>query len=107
MALIIGCFILPFVGMMARGIRRSRNLMFFWSIFILATRYLDMYWIIRPNYQPKANELLGPTFGLVDILCLIGLGGIWLGTIVLIASNNPITAIGDPRLKDSLHHKVA
>jgi hypothetical protein len=107
MALIIGCFILPFVGMMARGIRRSRNLMFLWSIFILATRYLDMYWIIRPNYQPKAGELLGPTFGLVDILCLVGLGGIWLGMIVLIASSHPITAIGDPRLKDSLHHKVA
>ncbi|MBY0587506.1 quinol:cytochrome C oxidoreductase [bacterium] len=107
LALIIGCFILPFVGMMARGIRRNRNMVFFWALFILATRYLDMYWIIRPNYQPKADVLLGPTFGLVDVLCLIGIGGIWLGSVVFIAGRHPIVAIGDPRLKDSLRHKVA
>jgi hypothetical protein len=106
MALIFGCFILPFVGMMSRTIRRSRNMMFFWSIFLLATRYLDMYWIIRPNYQPDPSKLLGPTFGLVDVLCLVGLSAIWLGSMVLIASNHPLSAIGDPRLKDSLHHKV-
>jgi hypothetical protein len=107
MALIVGCFVLPFVGIMARGIRRNRNLVFFWAIFILATRYLDMYWIIRPNYQPDPSKLLGPTFGLVDILCFIGIGGIWLGALVFIAASHPIVAIGDPRLKDSLRHKVA
>lgn len=105
LALIAGCFVLPFVGMMARSIRRNRNLLFGWAVFLLAMRYLDMYWVIRPSYQPDPAVLQGPTWGLTDILCIIGIGGIWLGTIVRIASNRPILAIGDPRLPESLAFK--
>lgn len=105
LALITGCFVLPFVGLMSRTIKRNRTTLFFWAIFILGMRYVDMYWLIRPNYQPTPDAILGPTFGLVDILCLIGIFFIWLGSIVWIASNRPIVAISDPRLPESLAFK--
>ena len=101
MALIIGCFILPFVGLMSRTIKRNRTTLFFWAIFILGMRYVDMYWLIRPNLK----SFVEPTFGLVDISCIIGIVAIWLGSIVWIASNRPIVAISDPRLPESLAFK--
>lgn len=105
LAIIIGCFCLPFVGLMSRHVKRNRSLLFFWAIFILGMRYVDMYWVIRPNYQPNPDVYLGPSWGLTDLLCIIGIGGIWLGSLVWIASNKPILAIGDPRLPESLAFK--
>ena len=105
LAIIIGCFCLPFVGLMSRHVKRNRTLLFCWACFILAMRYVDMYWVIRPTYQPDPNEILGPTWGLTDLLCIIGIGGVWLGSLVWIASNKPIVAIGDPRLPESLAFK--
>ena len=106
MALIIGCFVLPFVGLMSRTIKRNSTLLFCWAIFVLGMRYVDMYWLIRPNFQPVPGELSGPTFGLIDISCLVGILSIWLASIVWIASNRPIVAISDPRLPESLAFKT-
>jgi hypothetical protein len=102
LALVFGCFVLPFVLLLNRPIKRSRTPLFVMALFILGMRYVDMFWLIRPSLKIADDAVPGPTFGLVDVCCLVGIFAIWLGSVVAIASNRPIVAISDPRLRESL-----
>lgn len=109
-AVAAGCFVLPFVGLMARQVKRNRNTLFFWACWILVFRYVDIYYIARPEFRAakvgyEPDQLLGPTFGLVDVLCILGLGAIFIGAFFRIASNHPIVAGRDPRLPESFVEK--
>lgn len=90
-------FAIPFVGLMARGVKRHRTALFFWACWLLAFRVLDIYFVVRPEYDRE----LGPTFGLIDVGCLVGLICVYLGSLFRIAANHPIVAGRDPRLAES------
>jgi len=97
-----GHFLAPFAGLVSRFAKRSRRLLLLWAIWILAVHALDLYWLIMPELGPG-----GPAPHLLDLLCLVGVGGVWLAGLARLAGSRPLVPRGDPRLADSLRFENA
>jgi len=100
LVLIFGHFILPFLGLMSRHVRRRKLLLAAWGVWILAMHWVDLYWIVMPQVSPE-----GITFGLIDVCCLLGIGGFYLSNLIWIAADRPLVPVQDPWLSESLAFK--
>jgi hypothetical protein len=96
-ALLLGThFVVPFFGLMSRHVKRNKRSLAFWAVWILVVHYLDLFWLVYPNGSGDVP------FGAVDILCWIGVLGIFGAGAVWRAQKVNLIPTGDPRLADSL-----
>jgi hypothetical protein len=96
-ALILLHFVVPFVGMMSRHVKRNPPFLAVWAVYMLAMHALDLFWIVMPTFSPDA-VVLHP----LDILCLVGMGGLFLFGALSVAGNVKLLPVRDPRLEASL-----
>jgi hypothetical protein len=96
-ALMVGHFAVPFLFLMSRHIKRNPLLIGLGAAWMLVIHYVDIHWLIRPNWQSELNH-----FGLFDILTLVGIGGLFLGTATLLLTRKSLLPEKDPRLAESL-----
>ena len=105
--LLVGHLFVPFLFMMGRTMRRNRNLMFIAVIYLLAMHWIDLYWLVMPQYSRAGGEI---PFGLMSILsdlaCTVGVLGLFLGIFFLITRDKPLVTLQDPRLGEALNHEV-
>jgi len=110
LALLFGHFVLPFVGLLSRSAKRSRLILGFWAVWMLAAHWLDCYWLVFPQYTsrgvfvPQLTPDAGPAIpwpGL-ELLCLVGLGGLYVASAVSLARGCALVPVRDPRLAESL-----
>ena len=95
--LLFGHFLIPFAGLLSRHIKRNRGTLAFWAVALLLMHYVDMYWIVKPTQH---LDTLG--FGAIDVACLLGIGGLFLGLFLGRARGGYIAAVKDPYWSDSL-----
>ena len=96
-AMLLGLhFVVPFFGLMSRHVKRNKRSLAFWAIWILAVHYIDLFWLIYPMGDGAVP------FGLVDVLCLVGVLGLFVGVSARRARGVNLIPTGDPRLADSL-----
>lgn len=98
LALILGHFCIPFVGMMSRHVKRNPPFLALWAVYMLGIHALDLYWIVLPSFSP--DQVVVP---LMEILCLLGVGGLFVFGALAVAGNVRLLAVRDPRLQASLH----
>jgi len=98
LALIFGHFVLPFLGLLSRHVKRNINGLRFWAVWLLVMQWIDLYWLAMPALHPET----GPSFGIVDIGCMVGVVGLWLFGIQKLNADVPLMAVRDPRLPESL-----
>lgn len=96
-ALVFGNFVIPFFGLLSRQVKRSRAGLAFFAVWILAVHYLDMFWLVKPAMHTEHIP-----FGLVDVLCLVGVLGVFIASVAYNAQKVPLVPLKDPRLKRSL-----
>jgi len=103
-ALVLCHWLLPFLGLMSMYVRRRPGWICFWGIFLLVMHYVDLYWAIMP--EASTDGPIGPMAGGVGLvsalLCLAGMGGLYLGGVIMRASSTPLVAVRDPRFKTAL-----
>ncbi len=99
LVLLFGHLLIPFVLLLPRWVKRSRKLLPFWAVWMLAMHWIDQWWVVMPNYSTP-----NPLWPTVELLCLVGIGGVAVGGAVLRATRQGLIASGDPRLGDSLGH---
>jgi hypothetical protein len=99
LVLLFGHLFIPFLGLLSRWVKRSRKFLAFWAIWLLVMHWVDQWWVVMPNYASP-----NPPVPTVELLCLVGIGGVAVGTTVLRATRQGLIASGDPRLGDSLGH---
>jgi len=92
-------FVIPFFGMMSRSMKRHTGRLKFWSFYVLAVCWIDMYWLIAPNMHKDGGFA---NIGGADLLAWVGMMGMVAGVIVLEAKKNTLIATGDPRLPRAL-----
>lgn len=97
-ALIFLHFVIPFVGMMSRHVKRNPPLLATWAVFMLAVHAFDLFWIVMPAFSP-AKVVVHP----LDFLCLAGMGGLFLFGAISVAGNVRLLPVRDPRLQASLN----
>jgi hypothetical protein len=94
--LLAGHLLIPFAGLLSRHVKRNTRLLVFWAAWMLVFHWIDIYWLVMPEYD--AHVRLGPT----EILCLVGLGGLYLATVLRIGLRHNLRPVHDPRLEESL-----
>ena len=64
LALIVVHFVLPFVGLMSKHVKRRLPVLAFWLVWLLAAHAFDLFWLIMPNTFVRefpVDRSLGPS----------------------------------------------
>ncbi len=99
LALLLGHFVVPFFVLISRAAKRNLNVLTFAAIWILVFCYIDIYWLVMPNFHKE-----GIAFGWQDV---VG----WAAPITTFAlgfwfrlRKHSLVPEGDFRLEQSLAH---
>jgi hypothetical protein len=91
-----GHFVLPFFLLISRNSKRTRPILIGATLWLLAMHYLDLYWLVMPSFQ----EGLHPHW--LDLVCLMGLGGLFVFGLLRLMQKPLLIPSQDPRLGESL-----
>jgi uncharacterized membrane protein YpjA len=97
LALLFGHFVLPFLALVSRVPKRRPRLLAVAGAWVLLMHWVDLYWLAMPEFSPGVAA-----FGLIDVLCFVGLGGLFLGGLTLNLRRHSLVPEGDPRLAESM-----
>ena len=95
--LIFGHFVVPFLLLVSRFIKRRPMLLAITGGYVAAMCWVDIYWLVIPEFSPAVAR-----FGLLDILVFLGMNGVFAAAIVLRLRKHSVIAEKDPRLEESL-----
>jgi hypothetical protein len=99
LALVFLHFALPFALLLSREVKRSTDMILGVSIVIIAMRFVDLYWLVMPDFRKDG-------FGVswMDFAAPIALGGLWLWAFTWQLNRRPLLPIHDPHLQEALEH---
>jgi hypothetical protein len=100
LSLLIFKFIVPFVLLMPRWAKRTPKHLVMVCSLVLVMQYVDIYWLVYPNYKDHV------AFSLLEIGTFIGFLGLFLFLMTRFMSKNALIPIKDPRIHESLNHHV-
>jgi hypothetical protein len=95
--LLFGHFVLPFVYLLPRFVKRRPKLFGPIAAWVLLMHYVDIYWIVMPQISPGRVPL-----HLLDLTCPLGIGGIMLAATAHRLRRRALVPLRDPRLAESL-----
>jgi hypothetical protein len=98
--LLFGHLLLPLPLLLRRKLRRNAAYMTAWSIFMLVMHWIDLYWMIAPQFRPDA-----PYPGVMDIALLIAAVAYLGGFLFLMMGRYPLAPLKDPRIHEALAFK--
>jgi hypothetical protein len=96
LVLLVGHFLLPFCGLMSRRAKRNPRVLAGWAAWLLVMHWVDLYWLAVPQAAS------GPTLSVLDILCLVGMAGLYGAVLLRIAAEGGLIPRRDPWLAESL-----
>jgi hypothetical protein len=95
--LIFGHFLVPFLLLVSRKIKRRPLLLAVTGGYVAMMCWIDIYWLVIPEFSPGVAR-----FGLLDVLCLLGMNGVYSAAFILRLRKHSVVAEKDPRLEESL-----
>ncbi|MCO5113123.1 MAG: molybdopterin oxidoreductase [Bdellovibrionaceae bacterium] len=100
-ALIILKFVIPFLALLPRWAKRDMNYIRIICGLIIITQFLDLHWLIYPNFDDHAVQLNG-----FDVAVFLGFLGIFGLTFTNYLSKNSLIPMNDPYIEESAAHEV-
>ena len=101
LALVVFKFVVPFLFLLPRWVKRDENALIVVSVLILIMQYVDIYWMVYPHFDPDHIR-----FGLLEVAQLVGFIGLFLYSLFYCLSRKPLLPVQDPRQKESSSHIV-
>jgi hypothetical protein len=99
--LVLFHFAVPFAILLSRPFKRDIRKLVWLAVWLLLMRYVDMFWIIEPNFSKTL------TVTLADIVVPIAIGGFWLAYFFYNLNALPLLPAYDPSAGEVLepaHH---
>lgn len=97
--LLVGKFFVPFFLLMSRRSKRNHKLMIFAAIWMLASHWLDLAWMVQPEFFKE-----GPQVGWVELGVFAGCAGVFGILVFAFLGRNNAVAARDPYMAEALHH---
>ena len=94
---LFGHFLIPFLGLMSRHVKRCKPALAFWAVWMLIMHWIDLWWIVLPSFEE--TQWFVPT---VELGCLLLIGGVCFAVAVRLAADRNLVPVGDPRLAESV-----
>jgi hypothetical protein len=102
MLLVFGHFVIPFVTLTFRATKRKFTMIKIVSVWVLLMHFVDLYWLAAPTFAHGK----GPYISWMDLVFLLGMGGLFVWNVWQNISNSPLIPVGDRRLQKSIKHIV-
>ncbi len=87
--LVVFHFAVPFVILISRPFKRNITRLVWLAVWLLLMRYVDLFWIIEPNFSPTFNLTW------LDVVVPIAMGGLWLAYFFRNLSTMPLVPAYD------------
>ncbi len=98
--LIVGHFVLPFVILMSRHVKRTRAVFALMAGWLLFVHYMDLYWMIMPTLHHHLH------FSVVDITSLVAFIGMFGAWMCKLFERDAAVPYRDPQLHASLNYDI-
>src|SRR3984893_3965765 len=101
LTLVIFQFAVPFVLLLSRPFKRDVRKLVWLATWLLLMRYLDLFWIIEPNFSKTF------TITVADVVVPVAIGGFWLAYFFRNLRQLPLLPASDPsavRVLEPHHH---
>jgi hypothetical protein len=99
--LVIFGFAVPFATLLSRPFKRNIRKLVWLASWIMIIRYIDLFWIIEPNFSKTM------TITISDIVVPVAIGGLWLAYFFRNLGSLPLLPVYDPQANEVLepaHH---
>lgn len=100
--LVLFHFALPFVMLLSRDLKRNGRLLAMVAIAVIIMRMVDLFWLIAPEFN---NGHIDIRWMWMDLLALVGVGGIWLWFFASQLKARPLLPVQDPFLESVFTHQ--
>jgi hypothetical protein len=97
--LLIFHFFVPFFLLLQRKVKRRLHVLARVAALMFVVVLVDIYWIVVPAY-----EISGPRIHALDLLAIVGIGGVWIGAFFWQLKKRPLLPLHDPRFEGALEH---
>jgi hypothetical protein len=94
--LVVFHFAVPFVLLLSRPFKRDIRRLVWLAIWLMLMRYLDLVWMIEPNFSSRVQVTLA------DVVVPVAMGGLWLAYFFRNLSSIPLLPAYDPEAKEVL-----
>jgi hypothetical protein len=98
--LIFGHFLVPFLALMSRDVKRRKPLLLTGAVWMLAMQWADVYWLVMPAKSPGVVPL-----SFMDLAVFLGVGGLFFAAALRRLGAHALVAVKDPRLSESLGYE--
>ena len=95
--LLFGHFVVPFLGLLSRHVKRRRVPLCGWAVWLLAMHWLDLIWLTMPELTTDALAI-----GLTEVATGVALTGLIVAVAARVGHASPLVAAQDPRLGEAL-----
>ena len=89
-------FFVPFFALLSRDVKRNQAVLPKIAMWLIAMRFLDIFWLTRPEFTYQALPTLW------DIATILALGGIWLWFFAVQLKQQPMLPLGEPKLAEAI-----
>jgi len=89
-------FAVPFVILLSRPFKRNIRKLVWLAVLLMIMRYVDLFWIIEPNFSPT----LSLTWA--DVVIPVAMGGLWLWFFFRNLASLPLLPVYDADAKEVL-----
>ena len=90
-ALVLVQFVLPFVILLSRAVKRRPGVLGAVAAAMLVARFVDMYWMVVPSFA-------GGGFHWLDVAAFVAVGGVFVGLAIRQLAGRPLVPVNDPSL---------
>src|SRR5277367_4962226 len=94
--LLIFHFFVPFFLLLSRDLKRNPSLLPKVALWLIFMRFVDIYWLTRPEFTPSAIPSLW------DLAAALGLVGLWFFVFAWQLQKMPLLPLGEPKLEEVL-----
>ena len=101
LALLMIHFLIPFLGMMPRQVKRNPTSLALFAVIILCASALDFYWLIYPSFETA------PHFGIAELCLLISVISVSGMTVGPMIAGHEMIPTDDPRIEHSIRWSKA
>ncbi|MEX0821152.1 MAG: hypothetical protein WD021_03315 [Rhodothermales bacterium] len=95
--LLICHFIIPFIVLLPRGVKRSKPLLGLFCVWLLVMQWFDLHWLAMPVLHPDAAAI-----HMLDVASWLGLFGLFVAAFMYRLTRHHLVPHRSPYLEDSL-----
>jgi hypothetical protein len=102
-------WVIPFCILLSRDFKRSRHRMIWLCVFMIGARFIDMFWLIEPNFKDAAGNLhLAGNFGILAYVTVpIAVVALWIAVYLGELTKRPLINVNDPDTEELLEPEHA